>query len=150
MKKLQEQIKFISNTIEDLKKKAKIVIANGHLELQIKYHESILKTLKIVETKQSTVIKSFAIPLTVQVLLKIPKGKILGVSKQTFQKKDGRIEEKLYLSVLYDSSNDTIERMLYVIPDGTPMQKITSLGKFYGTFSVSGSLVHVFDKIYHE
>ena len=133
---LKNQIDWLEHQTSYFKKQAK----TGNIQSKIDIYESILETVKGVYKNDTTVIQSFVIPITLEPVVKMPKGKIVGVSCYK--------DEELHVTVMFDNKDDLIDKMFYVIPDGTKMKDTSSIGEFYGTFHV-GKLVHVFEKLFN-
>lgn len=83
------------------------------------------------------------IPIRVQGKINIPVGKIEGVFK-VYDEDD----EWLVITVLSYNSRKTRDMDIYVIPNGTDMNSVDSLGRFFGTFCVKGFIYHVYEQLY--
>lgn len=136
---LKNQIEWLSHQASYFKKQLKIVTNKDSLQSKIDVYESILDTVSGVYENDTTVIQSFVIPTVLEAKIKIPKGKILGVRCNK--------NNELCVTVMFDNRKNNISKMFYVIPDGTKMKDISSIGNFHGTFDI-GHLVHVFDKLF--
>lgn len=134
-----KQVEWLQHQASYFKKQLKTVINKEPVQSKIDVYESILETVSGVYENDTTIIQSFVIPSVLEAKIKIPRGRILGVRCNK--------NKELCATVMFDNKKDLIEKMFYVIPDGTKMKDISSIGNFYGTFD-NGVLIHVFDKLF--
>ena len=75
---IKKQIDWLEHQTSYFKKQA---IRTDMIQSKINIHESILETVKGVYKNDTTVIQSFVIPITLEPVVKMPKGKTIAKTK---------------------------------------------------------------------